>query len=424
VFKQARVNRTNRPYKGLQPYFEEDAQFFFGREEEVGLIIANLWASCLTLLYGESGVGKSSLLQAGVAYNLGHVALNNLKRHGKPRLAVVVFNSWRDDPVGKLKRSIQEAVDDAWQGNRVTGDLQAESLPGAVQLAAQSVSGRLFVILDQFEEYLLYHQPEGSAGSFDYEFPLTLKESAVPVSFLLSINADMLAKLDRFKSQIPGLFENSLRVALPTRKATRDLILKSLQSYNASFATDDRIEIEPALLDEVIKQVTKDKTDQVEIPFLQLVMMKIFEKEIGEGSRVLRLQTLETLGGARGTVARHLDKFMSTQTVAEQRVAMEIFKYLVSPSETIVAYSASELASVTKKLTEHQIANMLEKLSDPETRILRLRAPTPNEPNVRRYELSHERLARPILDWRKKMEAIFRSKAWLLPGFSKGTKND
>src|SRR5690349_7670749 len=54
------------PYVGLSPYKEDDAGRFFGRDTERDLVIANLLTSRLTVLYGPSGVGKSSLLRAGV----------------------------------------------------------------------------------------------------------------------------------------------------------------------------------------------------------------------------------------------------------------------------------------------------------------------------------------------------------------------
>ena len=62
----------SRPYKGLTPFedSELDVLFFFGRERERELIEANLMASRLTVLYGETGVGKSSVLRAGVAHHL------------------------------------------------------------------------------------------------------------------------------------------------------------------------------------------------------------------------------------------------------------------------------------------------------------------------------------------------------------------
>ena len=61
---------ATRPYKGLEYYAEADAPFFFGREGEEEIVVANLLAARLTLLYGPSGVGKSSLLRAGVARRL------------------------------------------------------------------------------------------------------------------------------------------------------------------------------------------------------------------------------------------------------------------------------------------------------------------------------------------------------------------
>ncbi len=46
------------PYKGLTHFTEEDFGLFFGRERERHVIVANLKARRLTVLYGESGVGK------------------------------------------------------------------------------------------------------------------------------------------------------------------------------------------------------------------------------------------------------------------------------------------------------------------------------------------------------------------------------
>ena len=55
------------PYKGLNAFedSELDALLFFGRERETEIVVANLIASRLTVLYGPSGVGKSSLLARG-----------------------------------------------------------------------------------------------------------------------------------------------------------------------------------------------------------------------------------------------------------------------------------------------------------------------------------------------------------------------
>src|SRR5262245_31666449 len=93
------TSERETPYKGLMPYDVEDAPFFFGRNTWRDIIIDNLMASRLTILYGGSGVGKSSVLRAGVAYHLQKRARQNLKEEDTSKLAVIVFNSWRDDPL-------------------------------------------------------------------------------------------------------------------------------------------------------------------------------------------------------------------------------------------------------------------------------------------------------------------------------------
>jgi ABC-type nitrate/sulfonate/bicarbonate transport system ATPase subunit len=87
------------PFKGLNPYAEKDADYFFGREVECEVITANLLASRLTLLYGASGVGKSSVLRAGVAHYLRGIAKQNLAEQSSPEFAIAVFSSWRGDPI-------------------------------------------------------------------------------------------------------------------------------------------------------------------------------------------------------------------------------------------------------------------------------------------------------------------------------------
>jgi len=59
--------RNVNPYRGLLALDEEDADFFYGRENETAEIIKAIMAmrSKLIALIGNSGVGKSSLVQAG-----------------------------------------------------------------------------------------------------------------------------------------------------------------------------------------------------------------------------------------------------------------------------------------------------------------------------------------------------------------------
>src|SRR5205814_10371830 len=55
---EAPARDRRSPYQGLVPYGEADAEWFFGRAEWREIVIDNLRAYRVSVLYGESGVGK------------------------------------------------------------------------------------------------------------------------------------------------------------------------------------------------------------------------------------------------------------------------------------------------------------------------------------------------------------------------------
>jgi hypothetical protein len=191
------VGAPPSPYKGLAPFEDSDldALLFFGRERESEVIAANLMASRITVLYGPSGVGKSSVLRAGVAHRL----------RREQEVEVVVFSTWTGDPV----RSLIETV--AGSG---------DSLADALGEAALSSGGDLYLILDQFEECFLY-QPRG--GRFAEELAEVTRRPGLRVNVLVGIREDALARLDALKAAIPNLLANRLRL---DRLDRRTVILK------------------------------------------------------------------------------------------------------------------------------------------------------------------------------------------------------
>src|SRR5881275_1027487 len=84
------------PFQGLSFYTEADARWFFGRSTERKIILAHLRTARLTLLYAESGVGKSSLLRAGVAARLREIA-DRGDAGRSARFVPIVFSDWKDD---------------------------------------------------------------------------------------------------------------------------------------------------------------------------------------------------------------------------------------------------------------------------------------------------------------------------------------
>jgi WD40 repeat protein len=391
------------PYQGLIPYGEDDAPFFFGREKETRLITANLFASSLTLLYGASGVGKSSVLRAGVAHQL----------RQRDDLLVVVFNAWQRDPTNDLKAKIAAAA--ALVDSEITPPSASLSLTDYVTTYSQKLDRRLMIILDQFEEYFLYHAQD---DTFADEFARALLKTDTSSSFLISIREDFYAKLDRFEGRIPALYDNYIRIEHLDRKAARAALEKPIEEFNRLRNGVGDIRLEPALVEAVLKQVETGQVvigeagrgtvgsakpqenahARIETPFLQLVMTRLWDEEMRAQSATLRLATLERLGGAESIVRTHLDAVMSAQQPQDQDVASGIFHYLVTPSGTKIAYTASDLAQQAE-LDKGQVVRVLEKLSHGDLRILRPVDPPLDQPSALRYEIFHDVLAPAVLSW-------------------------
>ena len=121
--------RLDSPYKGLVPFedSELDALLFFGRERESEIIGANVLAARLTVLYGPSGVGKTSVLQAGVAHRLRQRARENIEERGHPEFVIVVFDGWSEDPVAGVRAAVRHALSDLF-GSALLDEREGERL--------------------------------------------------------------------------------------------------------------------------------------------------------------------------------------------------------------------------------------------------------------------------------------------------------
>jgi phospholipase C len=386
------TNRTASPYKGLDHYEEEDAPFFFGREVQRDLIVANLIAARLTLLYGESGVGKTSLLNAGVVPRL----------RDEPDVAVVVFRSWDDDPIAGLIDAIRAT-------SGVHPSAGASGLSATIAASTERLGRDLVIILDQFEEYFVYHSQEDGEGTFAVEFPRAVNQRELRVSFLISIREDAIARIDRFKGRIPNPFGNYLRVDRLDRTAAREAIKRPLEEFERRQTRTAHLGIEPDLVEAVLNQVRAGiirlgqtgvgvidsagtQEWQIEAPYLQLVMTRLWDEENAAHSRTLRLQTLDRLGGAEQIIHMHLDAAMAELTDAQRDLAVRVFRFLVTPSGTKIAYRASDLADYAEATAE-EVGHLLDRLAGQQLRILR-------GVSDGKYEIYHDVLAMRILDWR------------------------
>lgn len=389
------------------PFTEEQAPFFFGRDRERDLIIANLMAARLTLFYGPSGVGKSSVLNAGVACELRRRTAEDQRTIGKADFAVVLYRNWRDEPLAGLERAIESAT-----GVTLSGATFADRL----QSCCDAIDGDVLLVLDQFEEFFVYHQAD-VAERFSAELARAVNRRELRASFLVSMREDSIARLDSFKGRIPNLFDNRLSIErLAIDQARKAIVLPLEQLNRMQGGTAPSWSIEPALVGAVLDEVQAhplqrddsgrgrvraDAVEGIETPHLQLVLTRLWQAEQTAGSHVLRLSTLRTLGGASEIVRKHVDSALDALTSAERDAAATIFQFLVTPAGTKIALGVEDLAP-NVGIEPDGLRALLVKLAGGDSRILTTVAPAPDQPALERYQIFHDVLAQKVLEWRSR----------------------
>jgi WD40 repeat protein len=417
------------PYKGLLPYTEADREYFFGRERDLKVIAANLIANPLTILYGASGVGKSSVLLAGV--------IPYLKE--KSHLTVLVFRTWQSAAFADvLKEEVLDAVCGslgADERQRARADLSgAAGLPFDDFLleCVKTSRRRLLLVLDQFEEYFLSPAAAGAVAQFDAEFARAVNRREIDAHFLLSMRHDGLDKLDRLQGRIPGLLNNTLRVKHLDRTAAERAIREPLKVYNRKhgLSGDLAFTIQDELVSALLEKSKPDvdsydrgaaaaesagapqEAPGIETPVLQILLTRLWKEETADASRVLRLQTFEQkLGGADKIISTYLKEVMDSLNNEERELAVKVFKFLVTPAGTKIAQQPKSLAiwaHVPGEDAERRIESLLTRLStshpssQQDIRIVR-KITTPGQPDS--YEIFHDVLGHAITEWRTRYEA-------------------
>jgi CHASE2 domain-containing sensor protein len=399
------------PYVGLDYFLEEDAGLFFGRDAERKRIIGNLRASRLTVLYAESGVGKSSLLRAGVSARLQQLAARRASCLGSARFVPVVFSAWRGDSKADLIAALEGAARPLVDPDAEL-HLRRDTLDAAIEDVVEAADATPLVILDQFEEHFLYAADD---DAFDDELAHCVNRADLGAHFLISVREDAYPLIGpRFKARIPNVYGNYLHLDFLDQRAAHDAIVEPVHALNGGLdAAAPPFEVEPALAAAVLEQVRRGRVSigddggaalgaagriGVETAYLQLVMRRLWDEEIAAGSQHLRLETLRRLGGADTIVHGHLDDVMAMLPEEQRDAAAAAFRFLVTSGGRKIALSSQELGEFSDA-PDRALEPALEHLE--RERILRS-VPASEPGGVGRREIYHDVLAPAVLEWRRR----------------------
>jgi len=294
----ATVDEQN-PWLGLVSFTEETRGYFHGREEEAAELGRRVQRKPLTILFGQSGLGKTSILQAGL--------VPRLRPEGFcPVYVRLDYDPHSPPPAEQIKRAVFRATEAAgsWtrSGTAVTGETLWEFLHHRDDVL-KDANGRVLtpiLIFDQFEEIFTLAQSDDAGRKRAQEFLTDLAdlvENRPPVALearidrdeadaskfdfaradyriLISLREDYLAHLEGLKGQMPSVTQNRMRLARmtgvqalsavqrPAPHLVSEAVAESIVRFVAGGAALAVAEVEPSLLSLICRELNNTRLAQ------------------------------------------------------------------------------------------------------------------------------------------------------------------
>jgi hypothetical protein len=402
---------TNKiPYKFLDYYDVEDQDIFYGRSAESQIVYRLALSYRLLTIFGQSGVGKTSLLQAGV--------IPLLLQAGYTHVYVRIAG----DPLQAIRQEVSLRFHQP----------PSHQLPDLQSFFRQVLDRdtQLVVILDQVEE--LFTRPVSSMTrrQFWHELGECLTMTDIDVCFILVLREEYLAYLDEARqpgptaspAPVPMILQHSYRLKALDAEAAYQAIVEPARNANC--------EIDPSLIDVLVGQdMAREEFDidswsllehdgTVAAPCLQIVMDKLYRFALKESGHAppsdtttgwqppnihLSLVEYQALGGARRILAGYVSEALDRVTAygGERVLAVALLKLLVTSQATKLALEEAELPdAIAAALPSVHVIDDLGAMRTTRDALVQLRLLRSFRVGNRVfYELAHDYMAKEIATW-------------------------
>lgn len=233
------------PYRGIESFRYIDQRVFCSREEETWDLIRNILINRGVLLYGDSGSGKSSLINAGlipeaIKENLYAHRLRVQPRRGR-EIKVERISTETDDGPPYLPSDL---VDTSAPDDALSFEISLEEFFKQLDRLRHKRHDepRPLLIFDQFEEFITLFEEAGAVPSKDSPSTIQtniltvltsiLQDESLPVKLLFVFREEYLAKLNILFKAAPELLDQYVRLLPPRVEEAQEIIL-------APFADDE-----------------------------------------------------------------------------------------------------------------------------------------------------------------------------------------
>ena len=308
---------TASPYRGLDRFEDRDKDLFFGRDQLIKSLLAQLSASNVLLVLGASGSGKSSVVRAGLL----------------PQLAQLIGARFRYftfvpdvNPFESLRSALHGAGFSQAQ-TRELADAKPETPTNLIHTLQRTGDQWLFFV-DQFEEIFTVGD-EKLRASFIAALVAIAQDPNSSTKLVLAMRADFLDRFSPFP-QFAKIIEKNIDFVA-------DMHPDELRLAIEQPAARHGVVFEQGLVEEIIKDVQGQAGS---LPLLQYTLDLLWQEEAREDAladRHLNARAYRELGGVRGALQKRADEIYSSfgdgsdakAATPKQEIVRQIFLRLV-----------------------------------------------------------------------------------------------
>lgn len=426
-------------YMGVKPFEAANRAIFFGRDEDIEGLYNLILSEKLVVLFGKSGYGKSSLLNAGVLPLF-------QEEEEEERRAIVVevrlgtfVQGQTRPPLATTLAKLQEKISDAAAGPE--GNYLDTLYPNAAERPlwyhvkrrqTASPAGRFVVVFDQFEEFFSY--PVAEQEQFKRELaellysdipqhlrkhlselsPDAKRQLAQPmnVKAVFAVRADRISLLDSMTDVLPAILHKRYELRSLSPAQAREAIEKpaaltapGADAPNATFTTPP-FEFTEAAIRKTLTELSSGQSKGVEAFQLQ-ILCQFIESQVeaglipdrnGNGMPGVDAGDLPDMSNLYETYyRRQLDRLEPSQ----QRSAQVILEEGLIAED--LASGEGRRMSVDSQFLKSQFGVNDLLLRDLENTYLVRKEP--NSVGGESLELSHDTLVAPVLKMKKERRA-------------------
>jgi energy-coupling factor transporter ATP-binding protein EcfA2 len=398
VKKENKTTASNKPIRGkikdwqketlfkeLQSFTESDKEYFFGRKIEVEELLIKIHKYNIVGLFGESGTGKTSLVNAGL--------IPNFKKEGFITVSVRCL----DEPIKRVREELLKTLKEKKVAAPLIEELAATDTFSHLIIKLKSIVEKenlnLIIIIDQFEEiFTRAREIEREYLSKGIIESLLLTSLKGKVYFLLSLREDYIGELWDWAHlyNLEDAWIHQYRIKRLSEEKASEAIIQPLHSLGIK--TDTKFVLQ------LISELKNIGDGLIYPPYLQIVCSELFEiYKIQNSSSKPVIQFDQNL--YKGTnpvetiIADYLSESMLKNLTEEEKIYAQNILDLLTGSEGLRSFltvnDISRYLTISIVNAQHVIEHLIKK---------KIVHPVIEDDKVSGYELVHDFLSKKFFD--------------------------